>query len=115
MIPRFKPDLGFPELRALFRPQAGAVAEFERRFAATFEAEQGIAYPYGRTALWGFLEALGIEDAEVVIPAYTCSVVAHAVTLSGNVPRFVDISLVDYNMDLDQVAAAIGPRTSVVV
>ena len=35
------------------------------------------------------------------MPAYTCSVVAHAVTLSGNSPCFIDIDLSDYNMNLD--------------
>ena len=33
-----------------------------------------------------FSKALGIKDAEVIMPAYTCSVVAHAVTLSDNTP-----------------------------
>jgi len=48
-----------------------------------------------------------IEQAEIIMPAYTCSVVAHAAVLSNNFPRFVDIKLHDYNMDLEQVESAL--------
>ncbi len=115
MIPRFKPYLGKEELLAALAPQPNAVELFEEEFARTFAAKYALAFPYGRSALWALFKALDIRDAEIVIPAYTCSVVAHAVVLSGNIPRFVDISLDDYNMDLDLLAEAIGERTRAVV
>ena len=49
------------------------------------------------------------------MPAYTCSVVAHAVVLSGNVPRFIDINLDDYNMNLEDAEAAINKNTRVII
>ncbi len=85
--------------------------EFEQAFARRFNVRYAIAYPYGRSALWALLKALDIQDAEIIQPAYTCVVVAHATLLSGNRPRFVDVSLHDYNMNLDQVEAAINERT----
>ena len=97
MIPRFRVPFGAKELSALALPARHGVADFERSFAAKFGASDAIAFAYGRTAQWAFLQAVGVHDAEVVMPAYTCSVVAHAVTLSGNTPVFVDISLDDYN------------------
>lgn len=115
MIPPFRPYLGLEEAAALFQPNAGAVARFERAFAEAFGARAAVAFPYGRSALWAFLRSVGLEDAEVVMPAYTCSVVAHAVVLSGNQPRFIDIRLSDYNMDLDLLARVIGPRTGAIV
>jgi perosamine synthetase len=115
MIPRFKPWLGWPEFRALFRRNRGAVERFEQEFARTFDAVDAVAFPHGRSALWAFLKALGVKDAEVVMPAYTCSVVAHAISLSGNQPRFVDIRPDDYNMDLDLLPAALSERTRAVV
>lgn len=115
MIPRLKPYLGKDEFLALFRSQPEAVVCFEAAFAQKFEARHAIAFPYGRSALWTFFKALGIEGAEVIQPAYTCVVVAHATVLSGNIPRFVDITLHDYNMDLDQVADAINERTRAIV
>ncbi|APG26652.1 hypothetical protein A7E78_01510 [Syntrophotalea acetylenivorans] len=115
MIPRFKPWLDHREALALFRRNKGAVLRFEKSFAKTFEAEEAISFSYGRSALWAFFKAVGIEGAEVVLPAYTCSVVAHAVSLSGNSPRFVDIRLSDYNMDLDLLPEAINKKTRAIV
>lgn len=116
MVPRFKPSFDGAELAAALRPSsADDVERFERAFATTFEAADAVAFPYGRTALAAFLQATGVRGAEVITPSYTCSVVAHAIVLSGNTPRFVDNSLVDYNMDLDQVADAITERTAAVV
>jgi len=115
MIPRFKPYLDREELLAVLCRQEGAITRFEEAFACMFEARYAIAFPYGRSALWAFLKALGIEGAEVVMPAYTCVVVAHAIVLSQNIPRFVDITLHDYNMDLDQVEAAISERTRAII
>jgi perosamine synthetase len=115
MKPRFTPWLGWPEFMALLRPNRGSVARFEKAFARAFQSVDAVAFPYGRSAQWAFFKALGIESAEVIMPAYTCSVVAHAVTLSGNTPRFVDIDLHDYNMNLDQAEAAITEKTRVII
>ncbi len=115
MIPRLKPYLGREEFATLFYSHPKAVTRFEIEFAHTFEANYAIAFPYGRSALWAFFKALNIENAEIIMPAYTCVVVAHAIVLSGNIPRFVDITLTDYNMDLDQVEAAINTRTRAIV
>ena len=115
MIPRFKPWLGWAEFFALFKPHTGAVERFEHAFAKKFKAVDAVAFPYGRSAQWAFFKAVGIENAEIIMPAYTCSVVAHAVTLSGNKPRFIDINLDDYNMTLDDAEAAINERTRAII
>lgn len=115
MIPRFKPWLDSQEIKALFRWNTGAVERFEKEFARSFSADEAIAFPYGRSALFAFLQAVGVKEAEVIMPAYTCSVVAHAIILSGNTPRFVDISLFDYNMDLDLLPEAINEKTRAVI
>ena len=115
MIPRLKPYLGKEELLTIFKKRRGAVENFERAFAKQFNIQHAIAFPYGRSALWAFLNAFNIKNAEVVQPAYTCSVVAHATVLSENIPVFVDCNLTDYNMDLDQFKHAITQNTRVVV
>ncbi len=115
MIPRFKPNLNHTELLSLISPNTGLVRRFERQFAKDFNAVDAVAFPYGRSALWAFLQAVGVRDAEVVMPAYTCSVVAHAITLSGNKPAFVDCNLTDYNMDLDLLPDIINEHTRAVV
>lgn len=115
MIPRFKPSIEIRELAAACLPKRGSVAAFEREFAVTFGATEAVAFPYGRTALWTLFKALDIAAGEVILPSYTCVVVAHAIVLSGNTCRFVDVSLRDYNMDLDQVAAAITGKTRAII
>jgi dTDP-4-amino-4,6-dideoxygalactose transaminase len=115
LLPRFKPALGGAELAALGPAPGGAVERFECAFARQFEAAEAIAFPYGRTALWALFKALAIEGQEIVMPAYTCVVVAHATMLSGNTCRFVDVTLDDYNMDLDALEAAISERTGAIL
>ncbi|MDO9546740.1 MAG: DegT/DnrJ/EryC1/StrS aminotransferase family protein [Pelolinea sp.] len=115
MIPRLKPYLGKEEILALFKKRENAVKRFEIEFASQFNTEYAVAFPYGRSALWAFFKSLDLDPFEVVQPAYTCSVVAHATVLSGNIPVFVDINLTDYNMDLDLMAKAITPYTRVII
>ena len=91
MIPRFHPDFGLLEFITLFKRNKNAVKQFEKRFAKKFQSNKAIAFPYGRSALWCFLKSLDIHDSEIILPSYTCSVVAHAIKLSGNIPVFVDI------------------------
>jgi perosamine synthetase len=115
MIPRLKPYLGKEEIMALFQVESNSVELFEQEFANTFEAKHGISFSYGRSALWAFFKTLEIKNAEIIMPAYSCTVVAHAIVLSHNIPRFVDITLHDYNMDLDQVEAAINEKTKAII
>jgi dTDP-4-amino-4,6-dideoxygalactose transaminase len=115
MIPRLKPFIGSKEILSLFQIEKNVVERFETAFAAEFSTRHALAFPYGRSALWAFFKAMGIEGAEVVQPAYTCSVVGHATVLSNNIPVFVDVSLNDYNMDLDLFRKAITPKTRAVL
>jgi perosamine synthetase len=115
MIPRLKPFLGKEELTALMRPITNSVQQFEIEFAKTFGSKYALAFPYGRSALWAFFKAMSISGAEIVQPAYTCSVVGHATVLSGNRPVFVDISSHDYVMNLDLFKKAITQNTRAVL
>lgn len=115
MIPRLKPFLNHRELLAALRPEKSAVIRFEQAFAKKFEAQHALSFSYGRSALWAFFKAFEIENAEVIMPAYTCVVVAHAAVLSGNIPRFVDSHLSDYNMILEQVEASINGKTRAIL
>ena len=115
MIPRLKPYLGREEILSIFKKRKNAVHKFEQAFAKQLHANHAVAFSYGRSALWAFLKSLNLDPFEVVQPAYTCSVVAHATVLSGNIPVFVDINLTDYNMNLDLMAEAITPNTRVII
>ncbi len=114
MIPRFRPQLGWDELKAAwFKPVA--ISEFENGFARLMGARNAVAFPYGRTGLALLLEALGIKGKEIICPAYTCVVVPHAVVVSGNEPVFVDSRPEDFNADLDAVEGAINENTGAII
>lgn len=51
---------------------------------------------------------------EVIMPSFTFVSTANAVALRGAVPVFVDIDPVTLNIDPDQVAAAITPKTKAI-
>jgi len=112
MIPRFKPSLGFEELRAAFSWQRKEdVTNFEKAFAELMGQNFALAFPYGRTGLIILLEALAISGKEIICPAYTCVVVPHAIVYSGNTPVFVDCKSGEFNMDLDQAEKKITQNT----
>ena len=116
MIPRFKPKLGFDELKACFSiPGKDDVKRFEDAFADLMGQKYALAFPYGRTGLIFLLEALGLKDKEIICPAYTCVVVAHSIVYSSNVPVFVDCEADGFNMDLDKVDEKITPRTGAII
>jgi perosamine synthetase len=115
MISRFRPALGLGELTAILPGRSASDIEaFETAFAAHMGQRHAISFPYGRTGLLFLLRALGIRDATIICPAYTCVVVHHAIVHSGNKPISVD-SGADANMNLDLAEAAIRPNTRALV
>lgn len=116
MIPRLKPILGLQELRAaLHIPRSDDVICFESEFAELMGQPFAVAFPYGRTGLIYLLKALGLNDKEIICPAYTCVVVPHAIVYSGNRPIFIDCEPGGFNMDLDKAEQAISPKTGAIV
>lgn len=114
MIPRLRPAIGLQEIgAALTAPHT--VDDFERAFAMLMDQAHAVAFPYGRTGLLILLRALGLKNREIILPSYTCVVVAHAIVLSGNKPVFIDSEANGFNMDLDLAEAAITPRTGAIL
>ncbi len=116
MIPRLKPTQGIEELLAIASPSSNKdIEEFESSFAKLMGAKYAIAFPYGRTGLVFLLKALGIENKEIICPAYTCVVVPHAIITSGNEPVFIDCCEEDFNMNLDIAEGAINQNTGAII
>jgi perosamine synthetase len=114
VIYRHRPYLDWSDLVAALRPGAGR-REFEAAVAARVGVRYAVAFAYGHAGIIASFRALGLADADVVLPSYTCTVVADAVVASGNRPVFVDIDLADYNMRLDAMKAALTPRTRAII
>jgi dTDP-4-amino-4,6-dideoxygalactose transaminase len=93
-----------------------AVDQFEGAFAQYCGTSLSVGVASGLDGLRLALLAAGIEPAdEVIVPANTFVATLEAVTQAGGTPVPVDVSNIDYNLDVDAVAAAVTPRTRFVV
>jgi perosamine synthetase len=89
---------------------------FEEKFAAECDCKYGTACANGTVALHLGLAALGIGPGdEVIIPTFTMVATINAVAYTGATPVLVDSEPCTWNMDVDQIAAKITPRTKVII
>lgn len=114
MIHRHRPCIEPPDILAALLPGAGR-EDFESAMAACVGARYALAFAYGHSGLIASFRALGLTEVDVVLPAYTCTVVADTVVACGNRPVFVDIDLADYNMRLDVMKATLTPQTRAII
>jgi dTDP-4-amino-4,6-dideoxygalactose transaminase len=88
---------------------------FEKEFAQYIGAKFAIGTSYGRTALYLGLRAIDVREKEVIIPAFICTVVRHAVIAAGGIPRFVDVDLGNFNFKIDDLRRKITQRTKALI
>ena len=94
----------------------GFIRDFEARFAEECGAKYGIACANGTVALHLALATLGLEPGdEVIIPAFTMIATINAVTYCGATPVLVDNELDFWQMDVEDVARNITPRTKAII
>jgi len=92
------------------------VSEFEKAFAAYCGAAECVGVASGLDALRLTLLAAGVGAGdEVIVPAMTFVATFEAVAQTGATPVPVDISLLDYGVDLDAVRSAVSPSTRAVM
>jgi dTDP-4-amino-4,6-dideoxygalactose transaminase len=108
------PFFNRPELLVVLWPKAGCT-EFEAAVARRIGVQYALAFTYGRSGVIALLKALGLNQVEVIIPVYTCSVISEAVVTAGNIPVFLDIDLADYNIDVNALKAALTPQTRAII
>ena len=93
-----------------------AVADFERRFAASCGAGFAVGVGNGTDALTLALKALGVGPGdEVITTANTFIATAEAVVAVGAAPVFVDVDPAHFNMTPEGLSAAITPRTKAAI
>ena len=112
--------------------QRGNVEKFEKEFSKFVNAKYALSFPYARSAIWALLkiwEGAGsnygsrtsivksdfTNKNEVIVSAYTCTVVAHAVIKAGFRPRFVDIELDSYNPKTEEILSVISDKTKAII
>jgi len=92
------------------------VKAFEAEAAAYCGAKHGIACASGTDALMIAVRACNIGPGdEVITTPFTFVATGSTVRMAGATPVFVDIDPRTFNLDLDQVAAAITPRTKAII
>jgi CDP-6-deoxy-D-xylo-4-hexulose-3-dehydrase len=92
------------------------VKEMERLVAASFAKKRGIMVNSGSSALYLAVELLGLEPGdEVLTAAVTFSTDVAPLVRAGLVPVFIDVEYDTYQIDVDAIEAAIGPRTRAIL
>lgn len=91
------------------------VSEFERQFAEICGVRYAVGVNSGTDALIFALKALGIRSGDEVITAPNSFIAsATCIRVLGAKPVFVDVRD-DYNIDPDQIAAAITAKTKAIL
>ena len=92
------------------------VSELEEKLAAFTGAKYCITCANGTDALQIAQMAFGIgPGAEVITPGFTYIATAETVAVLGATPIYVDINPKTYNLDVEQLEAAITPRTKAII
>ncbi|MBD2566976.1 DegT/DnrJ/EryC1/StrS family aminotransferase [Anabaena lutea] len=95
----------------------GPVVEgFERQFAAYHGVSECVACNSGTDALYLALRVLEIGAGdEVITTPFTFFATTEVISAVGAKPVFVDIDATTFNLDVEQVAAAITPKTKAIM
>uniref|UniRef100_A0A540VAN2 DegT/DnrJ/EryC1/StrS family aminotransferase n=1 Tax=Litorilinea aerophila TaxID=1204385 RepID=A0A540VAN2_9CHLR len=92
------------------------IREFEAKFAEAVGTRYGIACANGTVAMHLALATLGLEPGdEVILPTFTMIATINAVTYCGATPVLVDSEPEYWQMDINQVADKITPRTRAIL
>ena len=92
------------------------VKAFEREAAQYLGVTDTVGVANGTDAIVLVLDALGIGAGdEVICPAFTFYATAEAIARRGATPVFADVDAATMNLDVEDVAARIGPRTKAIV
>lgn len=93
--------------------QMGAsVRAFEGKIASLFAKRHGIMVNSGSSANYLAVEVLGLPpEAEVITPVLTFGTTVAPLVKNGLIPAFVDVERDTFNIDVDKIEAAIGPKT----
>ena len=116
LIPRLKPYYTFSDwLSVLNIFQKEPIEKFEQKFAKKFNNKYAVMFQHGRTGIYALMKVWGLNNAEVICPAYTCVVVPNAIVLSGNIPVFIDCAKDSWNMDLNLLEKSITEKTRCII
>lgn len=123
MIPISKPYIGEEEKQAVLEVlesgmlvQGPRAAKLEEKFAEICQTQYAVSTSSGTTALHVALlaHAIGPGD-EVITTPFTFMASVNAILYVGAKPVFVDIEADTFNIDPNQIEAAVTPRTKAIL
>ena len=123
-FPVYKPALGGREREYVLdcldttwiSSRGGYIDRFEREFSKFLQVRSATTVANGTVALHLALHALGIgPEDEVIVPALTYIASVNAIAYVGAKPVFVDSLEDTWNVDPEDVARKITPRTKAVM
>lgn len=117
------PVTGEEEWQAMREPlmngwitQGPKVAEFEKAFAVRHKVKHALAVTSCTTGLHLALAGLDIKEGdEVIVPAFTWVSTANVVLYCNATPVFVDVNPDTNNIDINQIAAKVTPKTKAII
>ncbi|MBF0340002.1 MAG: DegT/DnrJ/EryC1/StrS family aminotransferase [Magnetococcales bacterium] len=118
-----RPWLGEEEIRAVTEVLQSRwivggpkLAEFERRWAACCGAERAVGVSSWTTGAFLVLHAWGLQPGdEVIVPSLTFIASVNVIVHAGATPVFAEIDPHTWNIDPEDVARKITPRTRVIM
>lgn len=103
-------------LRSGIIAQGPKVGILEQLFAEIAGVDHAVAVNSGTTALIASMQALGVGPGdEVVTSPFTFAATLNAIIEAGATARFADIGADDFCVDPEALAAAVTPRTKVLM
>ena len=92
------------------------VAAFEQEAAGYLGVREAIGVANGTDALVLVLDALAVGPGdEVICPSFTFYATAEAIARRGATPVFADVDAATMNLDPEDVAARVTPRTKAII
>lgn len=93
------------------------VEKLEKTFEEFFDNEgKVVAFDSARASFYQILEAMDIKNGdEVIVPAFTCTVIVNPILWVGAKPIYVDIDPVTLNPTIDQIKSKITSKTKLIL
>jgi len=92
------------------------VGEFEEAFAGRVGAKHAVSFSSGTAALHAAAFAAGLKRGdEAIVPPLTFAATANCVLYLGATPIFADVSPDTLNLDPEQVAKRLSPKTRAIL
>ena len=77
------------------------IKKFEYQFSKKSKSKYSFAYGSGRMALYSILQTMNIKKGDqIILPAFTCTVVPNAIIYAGARPIYVDIDPKNFNINV---------------